>query len=82
MHMYIHDTLIPKMLEGMLNGTTKDKILENYGITTLYQDSLVEWLIKLGFEYDCSVKNYYVGDHEKKDSIWYRWKFVDSYILL
>ena len=29
MHMYIHDTLIPNMLEGIFNGTTKVNILEN-----------------------------------------------------
>ena len=27
-HMYIHENLIPKMLEQMYNDTTKDKILE------------------------------------------------------
>ena len=28
LHMYIHENLIPKMLEQMYNDTTKDKILE------------------------------------------------------
>ena len=32
MQMYIHDTLIPKMLEGMWNDTTKDNLLENNGL--------------------------------------------------
>ena len=49
MHMYIHDTLIPNMLEWMSNGTTKAKLLENYGLTTLYQETLGEWLINIGF---------------------------------
>ena len=28
------------------------------------------------------LKKYYVGKHEKKDNIWYRWKFTDQYILI
>ena len=40
MHMYIHDTPIPKMLEGMSNGRNKAKLLENYGLTTLCQEKL------------------------------------------
>ena len=42
MHMYIHDTLIPNMLEGMSNGKTKAKVLENYDLTTLCQDAAGE----------------------------------------
>ena len=45
MHMYIHDTLIPKMLEGMSNFKTKANILENYGLTILYQEAVGEWII-------------------------------------
>ena len=52
------------MLEGMLNGKTKAKLLENYGITTLFQETVREWLIKLGFKYDDAVNNYYVCGHE------------------
>ena len=39
-HMYIHDPLAPNMLEGMSNGTTKDNLLERYGLTTLYQETV------------------------------------------
>ena len=38
MHMYIHDTLIPNILEGMYNVTTKVNLLENYGLPTLWQE--------------------------------------------
>ena len=72
MHIYINDTLIHKMSEGMWNDTTKDKLLEKYGLTTICQDTVGEWLIKLGFKYNYSVKSYYVDIHEKKDTIWYR----------
>ena len=82
MQMYINDTLIPKMLEVMPNDTTKDKPQEKHGLTTLCQDTVGEWLIKLGFKYNYSVKNYYVDSHEKKDTIWYRWNFIDQYLLL
>ena len=41
-HMYIHNNLIPKMLEGMSNGTTNSKLLENYGLTMLCQDTVGE----------------------------------------
>ena len=71
-HMYIHDILVPKMLEVILNGTTKANILENYGLTTLFQETVGEWIIKLGFKYDYDVNNNYAGGHENKDMIWYR----------
>ena len=38
-HMYIHDTRIPKMFEGMPNGTTKPELLENYVLMALYQET-------------------------------------------
>ena len=59
MHMYINDTLIPNMLERMLNGTTKDKILENYGLTMLCQETVVYWQINLLFKQDYAVDNPY-----------------------
>ena len=59
MHMYIHNTLIPKMLEGMLNGKTKANQLESSGIATLYQETVVDCLIKLGFKYYYAVNNPY-----------------------
>ena len=82
MRLYIHDILIPKMLEGISNGTTKAKLLENYALTMLYQETIVEWLMKLGFKYDYAVNKYYVVGHEMKDTIWYKWKFIDIYLLL
>ena len=47
--MYIHDTLISEISELMTNGTTKDKLLENYGLTNLFQETGEEWLIKIVF---------------------------------
>ena len=82
MHMYTHGTLIPKMLEVIFTGTTKAKLLENYGLMTLFQETVGEWLIKLVFKYDYAANNYYVGVHKKKDMIWYIWKFIDCYPLL
>ena len=70
MHMCIHNTLIPNMLEVMSNGKTKAKILKKYGLTTLFQYTVVECIINVGFKYDYDVKNYYVYGHEKKDTIW------------
>ena len=81
-HMYIHDTLITKMSEGISNGTTKSEILENYGPPKLCQDKVGEWLIKLGFKYYYLVNNYYVGGHENKDMIRYWWKFIYIYLLI
>ena len=57
MCMYIHDTLIPMMLEVISNGKTKAKLLVIYGITTLFQDAVVEWLNKLGFKHNYAIKN-------------------------
>ena len=82
MHMYIHGTLIPKMLEVIFNGTTKAKLLENYRLMALCQETVGELIIKIVFKYEYSANNYYVGVHEKKDMIWYRWKFIYCYTLL
>ena len=57
MHIYIYNTLIPNILEGMSNGRTKDKLLENYGLTTLFKEKIGDWPIKLGFKYDYAVSN-------------------------
>ena len=46
------------------------------------QETVGEWLIKIGFKYNYDVNNDYVGGHGKKDIIWYRWKFIDLYLLL
>ena len=81
MHVYIHDTLIPKMLEVICNSTTKFKLLVNYGLTKLCQETVGYCLIKLVFKYYYDVNNYYVGGHENKDMILYRWNFIDFYIL-
>ena len=51
----------------MWNGTTKSNILGNYGLTTLCQETVGEWLINIGFKHDYDVNNYYVGGHERKD---------------
>ena len=40
----------PYILERMSNVTTKAKLLENYGITTLFQETVGERIIKLGFK--------------------------------
>ena len=82
MHIYIHDTFIPNMSEGIYNGSTNTNTLENYGITKLCQDTVGDWLTNIGFKYDYVVRNYYVYGQEKKDTIRYIWKFIDRYILL
>ena len=56
--------------------------MENYGLATLLQDTVGEWLLELGFKYDYAVKNYYVFGHENNDMIWYRQKFTDIYLLI
>ena len=55
MHIYINDTLIPKMSQGMPNGKTKAKLLGNYSLTLLYKETVGGCLIKLGFEYNYAV---------------------------
>ena len=70
MYIYIHETLITKMLEWIPNGPTKANILVNYGPTMLFQETVGEWLIKLVFKYNYDFNNYYVGDHEKNNMIW------------
>ena len=57
MNIYINDTLIPKMLEGMQNGTTNYKLIETYGLTMICHQIVGEFLTNLGFRYDYGVKN-------------------------
>ena len=57
MHVYNHNTLIPKVLEIILNGTTKSQLLENYGFAKLRKYTVGEWLINIGFKYDYVAKN-------------------------
>ena len=61
----VHDTLIPNILEGITNGTTKAVLLKNDGMITLYQETVEECIIKLVFKYYYDVNNNYVGGHEK-----------------
>ena len=82
MHMYTHETFVPKMLKAMSNGAPKAKLLEDYGLTMLCQDTVGECLIKLEFKYDYSVKNYHMGGYEKKYTILYIRNFIDLCILL
>ena len=56
--------------------------MENHGLTALLQETVGESLINIRFKYDYSVSNDYVGGHENKDMIWYRWKFIGLYLLL
>ena len=81
-----HDThaysLHPHPLYVIRNGTTKDDIFENYGLVIICQETVVQWLIKIGSKCDYAINNYYVGSNEKKDMIWYIWQFIDSYLLL
>ena len=42
----------------MWNSRTKAKIFEAYSLTTLYQETVGYWLIKLGFQYYYVVNNY------------------------
>ena len=65
-----------------MDGTTKAKILETYGLTLLCQETVGEWLIKLGFKYDCDVNNNYVGGNQRKDVVWYRWNFIYFCLLI
>ena len=56
--------------------------MENCGIAALCQETVGEWITKLGFKYDYDVNNDYVGGHEKKDAVWYEWKYIDFCLLL
>ena len=82
MRMYSHYTLIPKMLEVMSNGISKAKLLENYCLTALFQETVGQWIIKIGFKYNYAVNDYYVGGHKNKDMISYRYNFIDCCLLL
>ena len=42
--------------------------MEKYNLKFLCQDTVGEWIIKLGFEYDYFFTEYYVDVHKKKDT--------------
>ena len=91
-YFYIHDTLIPQMLEEMdpefrdqledKQDTAKVELLERYGPTNLCSNTVGIWLNNLGFSYGIVSNKYYVHGHEKEDTIWYIHKFTDRYLLL
>ena len=91
MYLYIHDTLIPQMLEEMdpefrdKQEKEQDKAKVDLLKVAVSQSCA---LIQLGYcwrrfvLYDVVSDNYYVGGNEKKGTIWYRNKFIDQYLLL
>jgi hypothetical protein len=79
---YIHETLLPKMVEESENFASTEDLLKNYGLVSLCHETVRTWILKLGFSYDVVVKSYYVDGHEKVDTVRYRWKFIDRYLTI
>lgn len=83
---YIHETLLPKMVEEMAEKNeeieTVEDLLKLYGLESLCHETVRTWLLKLGFSYDVKAKSYYVDGHEKKETVRYRWKFIDRYLMI
>ena len=47
-----------------------------HSIFHIYSYSVNDWCN------NCGINNNYVNEHEKKDTIWYIWNFIDNYLLL
>ena len=70
MYDFVHDTLIPKLVEQERKETgdselTKESVLANYKIKTLHIRTLYKWMECLGFKYSTRRKTYYVDGHER-----------------
>ena len=48
----------------------------------LCEETVGEWIIKIRFKYDYAVNNSYMGGHKNNNTIWYRWKIINIYLLL
>ena len=61
--------------------TTEEKadIIKEYGLT-ICLDTVHRWMGKMGFRYELRKKSYYVDNHEKTDTVEYRWKYVQRYL--
>ena len=78
---YIHDTLIPKMMEKE-KITSKAEYLKRYHLTKLCPRTVINWMHALGFRYEKQAKTYYTDGHEKVGTVRYRWKFIARYLLM
>ena len=88
---YIHDTVIPQMLEEMEpelgdqseeKNTAKLELLKRYGLANMCADTIGICLKKLVFLYDVVLNPYCVDRHDNRDTIWYRHNFIDQYLPL
>jgi hypothetical protein len=85
---YIHDTLIPVMVEQKYN-ILPDKEEYDHGVKTLLFEhglkkicpsTIYKWLKLLGFRYEPRRKSYYVDGHEKAETVTYRNKYIHHYL--
>ena len=78
---YIHHVVLPQMIENEVkesNGEldqeqAQEKVLKQYGLTKICLSTVYKWLKKLGFNYEPRKKGYYVDEHEKEETVSYRW---------
>ena len=85
MYDFVHDTLIPKLVEQERKETgdselTKESVLANYKIKTLHIRTLYKWMECLGFKYPTRRKTYYVDGHERPDNVKYRNEYIKRYL--
>ena len=83
---YLHSTALPALLDHRRKeledpGYTTQQLLRDHGLTKLCTATVYRWLERLGFKYEPRRKCYYVDNHEKPETKFYRKKFNRRYLL-
>jgi hypothetical protein len=81
---YIHDVIIPAMVEERYLVTPVDEryeetakgLIAGFGLKKIYPSTIYKWLKLLGFKYEPRRMGYYVDGHEKLETVNYRNKYV------
>jgi hypothetical protein len=80
---YLHTIALPVLLlqrqEELANDNfdMTDLLRENQ-LTKLTLETVYRWLDQLGFKYEARKKGYYVGNHEKPETVAYRPPFCQT----
>jgi hypothetical protein len=85
---YILDELIPSIVEeendnleneGEEHRTTKEIVLQSFGLKTLCLSTTHRYLTYLGYKWSDQKKCYYNDGHERKENVLYRKDFIKKY---
>jgi hypothetical protein len=75
-----HYVAEPESNNSTVTDAEKQALLKEYGLKELCLATVNNWMLKLGFKYETRRKCYYVDNHEKPETVEYRWGYVNRYL--